>query len=165
MPRSFSRSDWEASLRAWSEGDFSEEWRPYRHQAAMKGMIFPPDGTNLDSWDDDRPSQRAIIIRAIRETPGVLRQAIDRSKNWSEVIAYVLRRRDEFRAQMNDREADELRDRDAYAPTPRQASAAIAEILGRIADSSGVVLVSGQRSDRSLTDDESPARESSAAGS
>src|SRR5512146_1944784 len=93
----FSRSHWEAALQAWQDGEFSDEWKPWRHEAAMRGMIYPPEGTKWDSWEDDEPSQRAMLIRAIRETPSLLHTAIARSRSWYDVIAYIVRERDDWR--------------------------------------------------------------------
>ena len=63
--RTFSSTHWQAALDAWTAGDFSDEWRPYRHEAAMRGMIYPPEGTRFDSWDDPEPSQRALLARPL----------------------------------------------------------------------------------------------------
>lgn len=98
--RTFSRSHWEAALEAWDAGKFSDEWKPYRHEAAMRGMIYPPEGSRFDSWEDDDPSERAMLIRAIRETPNLLHRAIAERKSWSGVVAYIVRERDEWRAEV-----------------------------------------------------------------
>jgi hypothetical protein len=132
--RTFSRSDWDAALRAWDEGEFSDEWKPVRHQAAMRGMLYPPDGTRWDSWEDDEPSQRAQLIRAIRETPGILARAIAHSKTWYEVIAYVNARRDEVRRELDFEEAAIARRR-VDEDRPVESAAALKAILNRISDS------------------------------
>ena len=129
--RTYSQADWTASLQEWEDGDFSAEWKPYRHQAAMRGMIFPPAGTKWDSWDDAQPSQRAILIRAIRETPKIMSQAISRSGSWFDVIAYVMRRHEDWRAELDARER--LIDFDEVPP--RQAVMRLGDIIGRIRDS------------------------------
>lgn len=133
--RTFDRTHWEAALQAWTEGDFSDEWREFRHAAVMRGMIYPPEGTNWDSWEDDEPSQRAILIRAIRETPTLLMRAIANSRTWGDVIAYVIRRRDDMRAELDARE----RLVDFDETTPRQAVMSLGAIIERLADSKGVV--------------------------
>lgn len=77
----------EEAKAAWD--DFSDEWSPWRQMAATgPGIIYPPDGTKWDQWDDAHPSQRAMLIRAIRETPDLLRWAIRgvKSPSWSSVI-------------------------------------------------------------------------------
>jgi len=92
--RTFSRANWQEAQALWREGEFSDEWKPYRHEAAMRGMLYPPTGTKYDGWDEDEPSQRAVLIRAIRETPQALHLAIARSHTWSQVIAILLGQRD-----------------------------------------------------------------------
>ena len=102
MRRTFTATQLAESRTAWDTGHFSAEWRDWRHMAAMQaGIIVPPDGTEWDSWSDDEPSQRAMLIRAIRETPALLSGAI-RSPgvhSWAAVIAVLLRGRDERRAE------------------------------------------------------------------
>jgi hypothetical protein len=129
MTRTFSRGAWEEAQAAWKDGKFSDEWKPYRHQAAMRGMIYPPEGTRFDSWDDDEPSQRAILIRAIRETPDLLATAIERSRTWGNIVAILLRARDDWREEV--RRAEPLRD----GPDEREAVVALKAIIERIADS------------------------------
>lgn len=130
--RTFSRDQWTEAQELWL--DFSDEWKPYRHQAAMRGMLYPPDGTRFDSWEDDEPSQRAQLIRAIRETPLLLRQAIGRCSSWFDVIAYVNGRRDERRLEVDRDEAQLARKRmDEDAPV--ESAMALKSILRRIGDS------------------------------
>lgn len=131
MTRTFSKADWDAAQAQWRSGDFSDEWRNFRHQAAMRGLIYPPEGSKWDSWEDDEPSQRALLIRAIRETPSLLSEAIGRSKSWGEVINYVLRRRDLWRDELDEKERRARLNR----PTNREALTSIATILQRIEDS------------------------------
>jgi hypothetical protein len=131
--RTFNRTDWEASLAEWEAGQFSDEWRNVRHLAAMRGMIYPPTGTKWDSWEDDEPSQRAMLIRAIRETPRLIEEIVGQSRSWHEVIAKLTARRDELRedswreTRREDLERDEL--------TPQESTALIADILTKIRDS------------------------------
>ena len=105
--RLYTAKDMADSRIAWNTGHFSDEWRDWRHLAAMEASIIaPPDGTEWDNWSDDEPSQRAMLIRAIRETPALLSGAI-RSPgvhSWAAVIAVLVRGRDERRAE-RDREA------------------------------------------------------------
>jgi hypothetical protein len=128
--RTFSRSHWEAALEAWDAGGFSDEWKPFRHQAAMRGIIYPPDGTKWDSWEDENPSERAILIRAIRETPALLREAIARRDSWAGVVQYVVHRRDAWRAELAEAERDEP---DPDLPSQRESTIALKRILDRIA--------------------------------
>jgi hypothetical protein len=132
--RTFTRADWDAAQQAWTEGRFSDEWRDVRHQAAMRGMLFPPDGDRFDSWEDDEPSQRAMLIRAIRETPRLLEVAISRSSSWGQVIAYVVKRRDDMRAELDERDRETARRRQDE-PTGRESASSLKAILTRIGDS------------------------------
>jgi hypothetical protein len=100
----------------------------------MRGMIRPPEGTRWDSWEDDSPSQRAMLIRAIRETPALLGQAIDRSRTWYEVIAWVTGQRDQWRDEVSAEERDLMRRR-ADGSRDREAVMSIKAILTRIGDS------------------------------
>jgi hypothetical protein len=128
--KTYSRDAWEEAQRLWKEGQFSDEWKPYRHQAAMRGMLYPPEGTQYDSWEDDEPSQRAMLIRAIRETPNLLSRAIEKSRNWSNVLAIILRERDEWRAELQ--RVSPIRDPE---PDAREATVALKAIIERIANS------------------------------
>jgi hypothetical protein len=117
--RTYSREAWLEAQDAWKAGDFSAEWRDWRHWAATEGtIIFPPDGTKWDQWDEDSPSQRAMVIRAIRETPDMLRHALRGARSWSEVIARLLPDRDILRA---DTAEDERQA--AYATSTRRSDA------------------------------------------
>jgi len=124
--KTYSRDHWEAALDAWRTGGFSDEWKPWRHQAAMRGILYPPEGTRWDSWEDDDPSERAILIRAIRETPALLSRAIEARSSWAGVIAYIVRERDDWRAQIG-RTAVEWDE-----PDPREASVSLKRIIERI---------------------------------
>lgn len=133
--RTFSRDAWLEAQQAWKDGEFSSEWRSFRHEAAMRGMIYPPEGSKWDSWDDDKPTQRAQLIRSIRETPQLAHEAIAKSRSWFEVVNYINRRRDQWRDQQrrediyNEVRADEDR------PTHAEAVAVLSDILRRIDDS------------------------------
>ena len=130
MTRTFSSTHWDAALDAWKEGAFSDEWKKYRHEAAMNGVIYPPTGSALDSWDDDNPSERAMLIRAIRETPTLLHRAIAARKSWAGIVAYIIRERDDWRAEQARSErivSDE--------PDPREATVALRRIIERIRES------------------------------
>jgi hypothetical protein len=132
--RTFNRVDWNAAQAAWKDGHFSDGWKPYRHQAAMRGILYPPDGDRYDSWEDDEPSQRAMLIRSIRETPKLTTAAIAHSHSWGEVVAYIIRRRDDMREELDDRDREITRRR-AEEIRPREAVSSIKAILNRIADS------------------------------
>jgi hypothetical protein len=132
--RTYLRSEIEAARKAWDLGEFADEWKPWRRLASEGGLIYPPDGTRYDSWEDDSPSQRAILIRAIRETPALLRRSIVGARSWGDVVARLVRGRDEIRedAALRDRDT-EWRRRDELGP--HEAILSLGAILGRIRDS------------------------------
>jgi hypothetical protein len=133
--RTFTRSDLEAAKQAWDDGGFSREWRDIRHRAAMGGLIYPPAGDAHDSWEDDSPSQRAILIRAIRETPRLLERCLTGAPSWSVVIERLLGKRDEWRADIDAKERHaatvELEERIPH----REAVQSLGAIVRRIGDS------------------------------
>lgn len=133
--RTYSKAAFDEAQELWRVGRFSDEWKPYRHRAAMRGFIYPPDGDALDSWADDEPSQRAVLIRAIRETPTLLERAIDRSSSWGEVYSFVIRHLNEDRdlSEAADRETARLRLE--AEPRSHQAVMSLKQILNRIGDS------------------------------
>ena len=112
--RTYQREHIVESRRRWDEGEFGPEWAPYRTQAAGRGFIFPPGGSRHDSVEDQPPSQRAIIHRAIEDTPRLLRDSIGRSQSWGEVVAQLLAELDRRReaAGIAERKADLERESD-----------------------------------------------------
>ena len=130
MRRTYTAAQLAESRVPWAAGHFSDEWRDWRHMAAMQaGIIAPTDGTEWDSWSDDEPSQRAMLIRAIRETPDLLRSAIRAPSvhSWAAVIAVLVRGRDEIRDQ-RDREAAWRQRGRTSEPTPQEAAMALTRI-------------------------------------
>lgn len=114
---------------AWATGHFSDEWRPWRHLAAMEGgIIAPPEGSRWDQWDDENPSQRAMLIRAIRETPELLRGAIRTAPRptWGAVLEVLLSGRDQMARRLDDEQRDVMASRDE--PTPQEAAAVLRRI-------------------------------------
>ena len=95
-----SASTYRAARRAWDAGEFGDEWRDIRQLAAAGGILYPPSGTAFDSWEDDRPSQRAVLARAIAETPELLGRCIIGARSWAAVIARLLQARDAWRAEL-----------------------------------------------------------------
>lgn len=132
--RTYTRAQLDEARALWDEGEFSNEWREVRHLAAMRaGIIYPPTGSKWDSWDDAEPSQRAMLVRAIRETPKLLDRCITpRTKSWGDVLTNLTRARDDWRDRLRYAvpEPDE--------PSPRESTAVLAAILTRIADSVGL---------------------------
>ena len=131
-----SRERWDAAQAAWATGEYSTEWREWRHLAATKaGIVEAPLGTKWDNWGDDDPSERAILIRAIREDPSRLQAAIlaPGVHSWAAVIAVMLRGRDE-RAEVIERDGRDEERRRANEPTPKQATYALREIMDIIGE-------------------------------
>lgn len=133
MTRTFSRADWDAAQRSWD--GFSPEWRELRHVMALNGCIFAPSGTEWDSWEDDSPSQRAMLIRAVREQPSLLMRCARGAKSWQRLIERLLAERDDWRAEVAEREAEALRERAAERVADRRAMARVADVLATIQDS------------------------------
>lgn len=131
--RTFNRESFLEARQLWGSGHFDGRWEQYRQQAAERGFIYPPSGSRYDSWEDDEPSQRAVVWQAIVDTPLLLEQAIARSRSWSDVVAKLLYERQVMRDEMRLRERDEEWERSTAprrgVPEPIQA------ILRRLADS------------------------------
>ncbi len=131
--RTFSRARWEEAAAAWTAGEYSEEWTPFRELAAKRGMIYPPAGSRWDSWEDDQPSQRAILIRAIRDTPALLTRTIMASSSWSEVVDHLFGAIAEWREEATARESEAARRRVEDTPGRREAPEVLGAILRRSA--------------------------------
>lgn len=106
--RTYDQATYLRARDAWEAGRFGSEWNDWRNLAGKAGIIFPPAGTPDDSWGDESPSQRAILIRAIREQPRLLRRAITagRVNSWSDVIERLLLGRDHLMGAVEQREYD-----------------------------------------------------------
>lgn len=91
--RTYRAEDLDLARRAWDSGEFADAWTDIRDRAAAAGIIFPPSGRPGDSWDVDRPSQRAIVAQADSERPQALRECIDASRSWAEVVARLAKHR------------------------------------------------------------------------
>jgi hypothetical protein len=129
MSRTFAASDWVAAQAAWSEAELGTEWAELRRRAALRGLIYPPNGSRWDSWDDDSPSQVAIVIRAIRETPDLVLSCVDRSTSWGEAIGLLIEARDRWQRDQKRRvAADELH----WAATKARDRAQAAAVMSRI---------------------------------
>jgi len=129
--RTYSRVHFEEAQRLWTDGDFSAEWKPFRHAAAMRGFIYPPDGSKWDGWDEREPSQRAVLIRAIREQPVALMAAINRSRSWHDVIGQVIAANEELIVDVGLAERRDRHDRMAEEPTEREAAVLLRDILAK----------------------------------
>ena len=131
--RTYSHAEWQASLDAWEGGEFSSEWRALRHTMAMQGCIYPPAGTQFDSWEDAQPSQRAVLIRAIRETPELLRRCAKGARSWSQVIERLFMARDEWRTEMRP-----VWEREEAEERPHRRWYRVGDVLAPINDSLGI---------------------------
>lgn len=127
--RTYRREDWLAAQVAWE--DYGREWQPFRQAAGERGMLYPPTGSKFDSWEDPKPSQRAILYRAIADTPDTLLEAIHEARSWSEVVAKVLADMYDRREYVRMAEEDAEWDRRQH----RGPMEAIGTIFGRIRDS------------------------------
>lgn len=103
----FSREAWQEAEQAWTDGEFGDAWEAFRIEARTRGFIYPPTGTKWDSWEDDDPSQRAVLWRAIEETPRLLLTCIRRSRSWHDVVRLLTAARDELRARRPEPEVHE----------------------------------------------------------
>jgi hypothetical protein len=126
----YTQETWLASDAQWRAGRFGPEWSDWRGMAAKAGIIFPPSGSPDDPWSADSPSQRAILIRAIRETPRLLRRAIPGASSWSDVIGRLLTYRDLMALDADQRETDWTQTK-----ARRGAMVPLSDMLGTVADS------------------------------
>ncbi len=95
----YSGSQMVAAERAWSSYP-PWTWDPWRELAKKADIIFPPSGSLADSCDVPQPSQRAIIVRAMCDTPDLLRWAIlGAEPSWRSVVGRVFSGLDEMREQ------------------------------------------------------------------
>jgi hypothetical protein len=132
--RTYSREVWLDARDQWAEGGFGSEWRPWRELAAASGIIFPPTGTAADTIDAPEPSQRAIVYRAMTDTPALLRRSIAGAGSWSAVVGRVLRGLAAMRDTADLAERDNIWVR-GDEPSPTDATLALRAIIQRIADS------------------------------
>lgn len=130
--RTYSRDDYFRSRREWA--DYGSEWQSIRRLAAERGMLFPPSGTKHDDRDAEKPSQRAIVYRALEDNPTELRKIVSRSSSWSQVVDRIMGFEERLRANVRDDERDANFDREGW-PDHRQAVMRLASILQRIEDS------------------------------
>lgn len=129
--RTYSRRDFEAARDAWDKDFDQDDWGPFRAAAAERGMLYPPAGSKFDSWEDPKPSQRAILYRAIVDTPETLMDAINSSRSWSEVVGKVMLDLHDRREYVRMAEEDRAWERQQY----RGPMEAIGTIIGRVRDS------------------------------
>ncbi len=95
----YSKPQMVAAKRAWSSYP-PLTWNPWHELAKKAGIVFPPSGSLGDSCDVPQPSQRAIIVRAMRDTPLLLRWAIlGAEPSWCSIVGRVFSGLDEMREQ------------------------------------------------------------------
>ena len=95
-------------------------------------MKYPPEGSRWDNWGDDEPTQRAVLIRAIREQPIALMAAINRSKSWHDVIEQIIAANETLGVDVALAERHDRHDRMDAEPTQRQATEALRTILEKL---------------------------------
>lgn len=99
-PRTYTQEQWSEAQAAWAAGEYRADfWREWRHLAATAaGIIAAPRGTRWDSWGDDDPSERALIARAIDESPSLLRSILrgGRVHSWAQVVRLLVQERDDM---------------------------------------------------------------------
>lgn len=131
--RTYSAADYHEAQRQWNTGSYGPEWEPWRRLAQRAGLLYPPKGSVHDTWDTPSPSQRALVVRAMREMPQTLRWALGRSvQSWSDVLTAVHAERDTLRQSI---EADEAPA--TPAPGHREAAMSLAAVFERVATSIG----------------------------
>jgi hypothetical protein len=100
--RTYRHIDLEAADRAWSDGRFGPSWSHIRRKAAMAGLLFPPSGSADDDPTTKSPSQRAILGRALTDTPQLLEHCMVGASSWREVVARLIAARDAWRVDAGD---------------------------------------------------------------
>ena len=131
--RTYSGATYREAMSLWESGRFGSEWDKYRRMAAERGFLYPPAGSRFDSFEDEEPSQRAVVYQAIADTPLLLAECIGKSRSWSDVVAKLLRERQVMRDELRLRERDDEWERSHAArigvPEP------IRQLLRRMSDS------------------------------
>lgn len=102
--RTFDRDTYRQATALWES--FGPEWDAVRILAANNGYIFPPTGTAHDDRDAAKPSQRAIVWRALEDNPRQLAAIVGRCRSWSEVVDRIIGMEDRLRAELGLAEQD-----------------------------------------------------------
>jgi hypothetical protein len=130
--RLFNRHSFEQAQREWRAGEYGPEWEPFRLAAAHQGFIHPPGGERFDSRDDQFPSRRAIVWRAIEDNPRALMRIINRSRSWTEVVAGIIELEGRIRSEIDEQER-EVAVRRVRDPERNVAAESLGQIMRRIA--------------------------------
>lgn len=126
--RTYRKADWDAAQAAWAFFDM-DTWGWVRTLAGERGMLFPPSGDAYDSADEDAsPSQRAIVYRAIVDTPVALRRSICNSTSWADVVRRLIAELELMRAESDAQDARDRADADAHRIGHHEASRALASL-------------------------------------
>lgn len=136
--KTYDRDTYVRACAAWEDGEFGSEWAEVRRISWEHGFPFPPVGTSFDQFDDDQPSQRAIVYQWLDWRPSDTTRIVAQSTSWFEVVRKLAALGERVRDDAN------LADKDAawakaQLPTAREASAAIASTFERVASSLGYV--------------------------
>lgn len=124
--KTYSPATWFAVNQAWATGGYGSRWDRIRMAAAERGFAYPPKGTADDDRDDESPSPRAIIWRALTDNPKQLEAIVWRSTSWYDVVHRIVGLEERLRMEAEHGAAvDET-------PTRREAMSSLAAILRRI---------------------------------
>lgn len=132
--RTYDRSTFMAARAAWEQGDYGWQWQAIRRIAAERGFIYPPSGTAHDDREAEKPSQRAVVWRALQDNPGRLEAIVRRARSWNEVVERVIGLEASLRTDADYAERDEQWDRRDNADH-RESVRTLGQILQRIEDS------------------------------
>lgn len=135
MIRTYDRATIEAAGLAWTDGEYGRAWDRVRAIAAARGMLYPPTGTPHDDREVERPSQRAIIWRAMEDNPRSLVRILGRSSTWNDVVRGIVGLEERLRQEADERELEEAA-RGQAGPTREDATEALRGILARLGEAS-----------------------------
>jgi hypothetical protein len=132
--RTFDRASFVKAQELWRTGRFGPEWDAIKAVAANRGYIFPPTGTVHDDRDAEKPSQRAIVWRALQDNPRQLAAIVGRCNSWSEVVDRIIGMEDRIRAEVGLDDRNREWDKKSE-PGHREDVMTLGRILRRLEDS------------------------------
>lgn len=142
--RGFTYAELEASREAWEafyrDGLHASEvpaararWRDARHTMALRGHIDPPHGSGRDSWGDDgQLTQRAVIVRAMRDTPALFSRSLSAASSWGDLCRLLIAGRVGLEVDALERETWADQDAEPDRVGHAEAVATLAGVLRRI---------------------------------
>lgn len=130
--KTYSREVFLKARQAWIDGEFGREWTPLRIAAGERGFLYPPSGSPHDDRDAERPSQRAIIYRALQDNPRQTTAIVWRCSSWKEVVDRIIGLEERIRVQADEAEQDAEAER-REAPRHDEAVSSLKSILRDIA--------------------------------